>query len=269
MIIVPLGRRLAGNIIRWMGWLVSSATRGRIKINIGLPSKDIPFANLVADHDVVIMKHCFPASDVLEDSGNPDPASEIKSIENYKAVYRLLSTKFDENPDTIFILWTLPPRHGLATNSEQAARATEFSEWLKMDFITEDGSHPNIYIWDFRNILMDPNTNCLKYEYELSHSDPNSHPNMAANNMAGPQLAQFIVESITDFAHSNAMAQSAKIVLLHHSTGLNVYRYQDLGVTGWFKHYNHIHGTRFKISEIWYPLQGNMPAHYYRTWLVD
>ena len=34
--------------------------------------------------------------------------------------------------------------------------------------------------------------NCLRYEYERSRTDQDPHPNMAANQVAGPLFAQFI-----------------------------------------------------------------------------
>ena len=37
--------------------------------------QEAQLSDLVADYDVVIMKHCYPASDVLEDVGRTDPSS--------------------------------------------------------------------------------------------------------------------------------------------------------------------------------------------------
>ncbi len=244
-----------------------------------LTSDDFPFADwlsedksledLAGKYDVVIMKHCYPASNILEDTGSPDPSSERKSIENYKTVYRSTRTEFDKYPDTMFIVWTLPPLHRLATNSANATRATEFSGWLKTNFLNEDGSHPNIYVWDFRSIVMDPDTNCLKYEYERDHERGNSHPNDMANNVAGPQFAQFIVDSFADFTGGIPAGQKAKIMFLHHSTGGNVYEYPNLGVFDWFDDYNNTNGTDFEASEEVYPSGGNMPVHFYRSWLAS
>ncbi len=266
---VLLRRTPAGKIAKRIAQLIYNATRGRLMSSIGqpLPSVDIPFNDVVSNNDVVIMKHCYPSSDISEDIGSPDPSSERKSAENYKAVYRLLRAKFDEYPDTMFIVWTLPPLHRLATNSNRALRATEFSEWLKTDFLIQEGPHANIFIWDFRGILMDPETHSLKYEYERNHKRADSHPNKEANNIAGPQFAQFIVDCIAKFKGNITTGQETKISFLHHSTGRNVYRYPDQGVPNWFKNYNEIHGTRLDISEVWNPLQGNMPTHYYRSWL--
>jgi len=240
----------------------------------GIVIKEPRFLKLVQDYDVVIMKHCYPASDVLEDTGRPDPSSPRQRLENYKAIYRLLRDKFDKHPDTLFIVWTLPPRHRLfepphGDKDANAARATEFSNWLKKEFLTEGGGHPNIYIWDFREIMMDPNTNFLKYEYESSHDSSDSHPNKVANSNAGPQFARFIVDSIANFYGSSKVGQGAKIVFLHHSTGLNVYKYPDPGVPAWFDKYNATNGTSHLISHNWYPSDGNMPVHYYRRWLAE
>lgn len=153
---------------------------------------------LTQSYNVIIWKHCFPSSAILPDTGNPDITSSIKTSENYKLQYRALRDLMDSYPDTIFILWTLPPLHRLATNQYYAERATDFSTWQKTDFLTENGSHPNIYVFDFREIVVGVD-NFLAYEYERSHSSGDSHPNTAANIVAGPIFGQFIVDSINDF----------------------------------------------------------------------
>ena len=236
--------------------------------------QEAQLSDLVADYDVMIMKHCYPASDVLEDVGGTDPSSPRQSLENYRAIYRLLRDMFDENPDTLFILWTLPPRHRLFEPSDgdkdaNAARATAFSNWLKGDFLIKGGSQDNVYVWDFRELLMDPDTNFLKYKYELSHSKSDSHPNKVANNDTGPQFAQFIANSINDFANGRSMGEKARIIFLSHSTGRGVYEYSDMGICAWFDLYNTTNRTNHLISRCWYPSGGNMPVDYYRSWLTD
>ena len=236
--------------------------------------KEPTFLSLVENYDVVIMKHCSPASDILEDVGRPDPSSPRKSLENYKAIYRLLRAEFNKHRDILFIVWTLPPRHRLFEPSDgnkdtNSARATEFSNWLKGDFLIEAGVHPNIFIWDFREIVMDPKNNFIKYEYESEHNAPDSHPNKVANNVAGTQFAKFIVDSIASFFGNSRVGKGAKIAFLHHSVGHNVYRYPDLGVPAWLNKYNNTHGVNHVISPRWYPRDGNMPSHYCRRWLRD
>jgi hypothetical protein len=266
-------------LTKWLRRGANVLTLGRVKVGgrSGRPSgEDLPFLDLIASYDVIVMKHCFPASDVLEDSGSPDPTSDRKSLENYRAVYRPLRDLFDRYPRTMFLLWTIPPLHRLFEPSEgdkegNAARATEFCRWMKTEFLAESGPHSNIYVWDFREIVMNPETNLLKYEYELSHKEPDSHPNKEANNLAGPMFAQCIVDSIQDFAaRSGGLGRGAKIAFLHHSTGGNLYRYPDLGVATWFDQYNGANGTDYRIWDIaWYPSNGNMPVDYYRSWLAE
>ena len=257
--------------MRWKR-LVSIVTLGLIMGSsaCGPTADKTQFEDFVRDYDVIIVKHCFPSSEIQADTGNPDPTSQTKTIENYKAIYRLLRSKFEENPNTIFIVWTLPPDHRLSTNSNEAARATQFSQWLKNDFLTEGGAHPNMRVFDFRSIVMDPSTDFLKYDYEKSHTSGDSHPNDAANNVAGPLFAQCIVDSISDFAGNGPEAKAAKIIFLHHSTGGNVYDYPAKGVPAWFRDYNSDNGTDFEITDLWYPTGGqdNMPVDYYDLWLA-
>lgn len=154
-------------------------------------------------YDVVVFKHCYPGAGIQADTGSPSVSSATKSLENYKLQYRALRDLLDTMPDTKFIIWTLVPLHRLATNSLQAARAEEFVNWVKNDFLTENGSHPNIYIFDFWEYAAEHEEapaqgqkNTLKYKYEISHTGSDSHPNTQANIDIGPIFSQFVVDTI-------------------------------------------------------------------------
>jgi hypothetical protein len=229
------------------------------------------FQDLVKRYDVIIMKHCSPASDILEDEGIVDLSSDRQSLENFKAIYQFLGKLFSNNSNTLFLLWTLPPRHRLfqpllGNREENAVRATAFSNWLKYDFSNKWNDNSNIYIWDYRSITMNPASNFLKHEYELDHQAPNSHPNRIANNIAGAQFAEFITKSIGDFFDSDKSFKKIRIIFLHHSIGLNVYQYPHLGLPDWFRQYNVRYGTDYLITNKWYPKSRNMPIDYYRYW---
>jgi len=162
---------------------------------------------LTQSYDVIIFKHCFPGAAIEEDYGNPDVSSSTKTLENYKVQYRALRDMMDGYPDNVFIVWTLAPLHRLATNTSEAARAKQFVDWVEKEFLTEDGkSHPNFFIFDFWGIVAedDPNpsngkANCLKYEYEGSHFGSDSHPNYDANQAAGPEFAETIVDAVEEY----------------------------------------------------------------------
>jgi len=48
---------------------------------------------LTKEYDVIIFKHCYPASRILPDTIAPNIDSETKSIENYKLQYNALKKK--------------------------------------------------------------------------------------------------------------------------------------------------------------------------------
>jgi hypothetical protein len=162
--------------------------------------------SLARNYDVIIFKHCFPGAAILEDTGSPDIASARKSLENYQLQYRALRDLMDGYPDTQFIVWTLAPLHRLATTTSRAARARVFVDWVRDEWLTEDGrSHPNIAVFDFWGYVAEENKgtstgqgpiNTLRYEYEKSHSGSDSHPNALANETIGPRFAAFIVDTI-------------------------------------------------------------------------
>ncbi|QQS52091.1 MAG: T9SS type A sorting domain-containing protein [Bacteroidota bacterium] len=154
--------------------------------------------------ELVIFKHCFPGASIGANTGNPDVSSSSQTIENYQAQYRALRQMMDTMPETKFMLWTLAPLHRLSTSADVAARAGEFVDWVKNDFLTEDSQdHPNIYIFDFFGLVAEQSASptngvqyCLKYEYERSHDGDDSHPNTAANEYAGPHFARAVVNAL-------------------------------------------------------------------------
>lgn len=158
---------------------------------------------LTANNELIIFKHCFPGAAIRPDSdGTSNP--QIKTLENYRSQYRALRSMFDTYPDTKFMVWTLAPLHRLATNNEEAARSKEFVDWVNNVWLSEDGkAHPNIFIFDFFGLTAEQSSNptngkqyCLRYDYEGSHSDNDSHPNYLANSTIAPLFAQAIVNAL-------------------------------------------------------------------------
>ncbi len=162
--------------------------------------------DLCKKYDVIILKHCFPGSSILEDTGHPDVASKRKSLENYKLQYRALRDKFDAFPGNRFIVWTLAPLHRLEYNTpDEAARAKEFAGWVKNEWLTEDGKQRHhIHVFDYFSYTAETDRNaapprvpyCLKYDYELSHDNSDSHPNETACKAIGPRFAEFIIQTV-------------------------------------------------------------------------
>jgi hypothetical protein len=161
---------------------------------------------LAANYDMVIFKHCAPGATIYPDNNDTDITSSFQTMANYQLQYRALRALFDSYPDTKFMVWTLAPWHRLSTNPEDAQRANEFVQWVKNDWLTEDGMpHPNIYEFDFFSLVAELDENpangvryCLKYDYEGSHTDADSHPNLAANELIGPLFSQAIVDAFAE-----------------------------------------------------------------------
>lgn len=159
--------------------------------------------SLAEQYKLIIFKHCFPGSEINADTGSASVSSEAKTLENYKLQYIALRTLMSNYPNNKFIVWTLAPHHRLAISPEQANRAKEFVDWVKNDWLTEDGgSYPNIFIFDFFSLVAELSptptppgvTNCLKYEYETDHGWGDGHPNATANNAVAPLFAQKIID---------------------------------------------------------------------------
>ena len=54
------------------------------------PYKEEPTLEMISKkYDAVVLKHCFPVGDIREDTGEPDVASDVKSLENKDWVRRV------------------------------------------------------------------------------------------------------------------------------------------------------------------------------------
>ncbi|MCJ7737689.1 MAG: hypothetical protein MUQ10_10315 [Anaerolineae bacterium] len=159
-------------------------------------------------NQIIMFKSCYPESNVSSDGTEPgDPFSSSRTLANYRAVYRHpdgpghtysnsgyeylpLENIFAANPNILFIPVTAAPLHYEpdATTDDNAARAREFNNWLKNEWLTSyNAAHPglhNVAVFDWFNLLAYPDThpdhpNRLKFEY--GGSTGNSHPNATAH----------------------------------------------------------------------------------------
>jgi uncharacterized repeat protein (TIGR01451 family) len=159
---------------------------------------------------IIMFKSCYPISNITSDGVEPgDPFSSAQTLANYKAVYRHpdgpgntfthggytykpLEDIFAENPDTLFIPVTAPPRHYApsdATTDDEAHRAREFNNWLKNEWLASyNAANPglnNVAVFDWFDVLAYPDDhvdhpNRLKAGY--GGESGNSHPNSAARS---------------------------------------------------------------------------------------
>lgn len=145
---------------------------------------------LTKKYNLIILKHCYPIGDILDDINNADINSSEKRVENYKLQYLALKQKFLEFPNTKFLVWTGAAHVESNTTEIQAQRAKTFFDWVKSEW---DTPNDNIYIFDFFELETE-GTLFLKPEFAISPN--NSHPNKAFARRVAPLFCQRILEVI-------------------------------------------------------------------------
>ncbi len=143
---------------------------------------------LTREYDIIILKHCYPVSNILEDTGKPDIDSDVKRLENYRLQYNALKKKMHEFPDNKFIVWTPTVHVKNRISEDEAIRTQQFYRWMKDEW-NEKGD--NIYIWDFYKYETEGGL-YLKDNYATGVN--NSHPNKEFGARLAPLFSKFIIE---------------------------------------------------------------------------
>jgi hypothetical protein len=143
-------------------------------------------------HEVIIVKSCFPNSAIKSD----------ETEEQFKTWYLQMRDAVDKNPDRVFIIMTSPPLHPQETSASEARRARAVADWLNSDDYL--GERPNLFVFDFFDLLADKSSHVLREEYRRLPDEPDSHPNQAANETIGPLFVRFIDEAIQTYRSTQA-----------------------------------------------------------------
>jgi|WetSurMetagenome_2_1015567.scaffolds.fasta_scaffold140065_1 hypothetical protein len=159
---------------------------------------------LTKEYQVIIFKHCFPASNIEADQDSADINSDVKTISNYKLQYLALRNKLHEFPNTKFILFTGAALVKSAVTEDEAKRAKEFFAWVVDEWDMPDD---NIYLWDFFNLETEGGL-YFKDEYAASANDP--HPNEEFAGEAVKLLFSRIIDVIEN--HGNGTKLTGKVI---------------------------------------------------------
>ncbi len=149
--------------------------------------------SIMANHEVIAFKSCFPASAIGDNA----------TLEQYKTWYREMRNYFDAHPERLFVVMSTPPLHQLSTDTTEADNARAFADWLKSaEYLA---GHTNVICFDLFDALAQaddgsPTRNMLRYEYEMSHGDGDSHPNALANQTVGPVFADFLIDAAQSYS---------------------------------------------------------------------
>jgi hypothetical protein len=138
----------------------------------------------VMQHDIIVLKSCYPVSYIYNDA----------KLKEYQEYYLGIRDVMDQHPEKLFIILTQPPLNPAATDAEIAGRARALANWLKSDEFVS--GHQNLAVFDLFDLLAEPDqskadANMLREDYRQWED---SHPNEKANVLAAQLIADFVVE---------------------------------------------------------------------------
>jgi hypothetical protein len=147
------------------------------------------------ENEVVMFKSCFPnsalggdADDSVPNIGSnalrgEDSGSIYHTVANAKGIYIDLLEYFKTKTDKLFIVITAPP----LSDSTYANNARAFNNWLVNDWL-DDYPYENVAVFDFFDVLADPNTNTLKYP----SGEGDDHPSIEGDLLATEEFVPFL-----------------------------------------------------------------------------
>ena len=119
-------------------------------------------------HDIIMFKSCFPASDIEDDT----------MLEQYKSYYVSLLPTFKAHPEILFIAMSTPPLIKRETTPDRAARARIWSRWITNEWAKDV---KNVKAFDLFGALAilegKPDANTLVPQFSVGKRD--SHPSPA------------------------------------------------------------------------------------------
>lgn len=152
---------------------------------------------LTPKYDVIVLKHCFPVSNIEADTGQPDVRSSDKRLESYKLQYAALKQKMRTFPQVKFVVWTGAALVQNETDEESAQRAQAFFDWVRKDW---DEKGDNIFLWDFRQLETEGGLYLLP-----AYAAGDSHPNEEFSRRVAPLFAQRVVDVIEGRGDSGSL----------------------------------------------------------------
>lgn len=153
------------------------------------PFKEEPTLEMLTrKYNVIVLKHCFPVSNMEADTGTPDVASSEKREENYRLQYAALKKKLRSFANVRFIVWTGAAQVQNDTDEAQARRAKAFFEWVRTDW---DEKGDNIFVWDFRTLETEGGL-----YLRPAYASGDAHPNEEFSKKVAPLFCRRIVDVI-------------------------------------------------------------------------
>ncbi|MBN2764176.1 MAG: hypothetical protein JXR41_13875 [Bacteroidales bacterium] len=155
---------------------------------------DLPVNTLsgLFQHEVIILKSCFPNSNV----------DSKANLQERKKMYLQIRDVMAAHQDKLFIILTSPPLNPAETDLRTAARARQVSDWLVSEEFLSGLS--NVFVFDYYSLLAEDDSdavdfNMLREEYR---EGTDSHPIKNADEEIAPFFVEFIIKTIKTFQGS-------------------------------------------------------------------
>ena len=154
----------------WPEWFRSSQTDRYMDAVFNESEQNSWYTRNLSDpggeNEIVMFKSCFPNSE-LDGNPNDPPATEADwTVGGAKYVYNEILGYFATRPDKLFVVITAPP----VSNSEYAANARAFNQWLVNDWLRENNyTLNNVAVFDFYNVLTGPNNHHRFANGQIEH----------------------------------------------------------------------------------------------------
>lgn len=154
----------------WPEWFASNNSPIYMDALFNESNQHVPYSRTLADpggeNEIIMFKSCFPNS-ALEGSPNDPPGTYAElSVSGAKYVYNTILQFFATRPDKLFIVITAPP----LSDDTNAENARAFNNWLVNDWLDENNyTLNNVAVFDFYNILTDPNAHHRFHNGQVEH----------------------------------------------------------------------------------------------------
>lgn len=134
--------------------------------------------DFIMNYDIIIIKSCYPNSNIKNDN----------ELNNIKSYYLSIVEYFKNQQSKKLIIFSSPPLRPTRTNKANSLRARNLSNWM-----TKENFADNISVFNLFDLLADQKTNLLKKQYQRLFPF-NMHPNKKAGNSIAPDFINLVNE---------------------------------------------------------------------------
>ncbi len=158
------------DIPNWPEWFSSNNTPAIMNALLNESGQHASYTRTLPDpggtNQIIMFKSCFPNSALKGSPNDPAGTYEELSVGSAKYVYNTILGYFATRPDKLFVVVTAPP----LSDGTYAKNARAFNQWLLKDWLRENNyTLNNVAVFDFYNILTDPNAHHRFYNGQIEY----------------------------------------------------------------------------------------------------